>query len=138
MTTLAQYNTQMYEVSDAEDNFQDDILDCPSNAQLSRSLEKSYFGSGLSTSIDLARANLRSTSINALDFDNNKLMVEAEEGSWVHKKKEISISDSLVSSKATVKTAVFASGLLEFGGYQSQKHASLSIFQACTVKVQEK
>lgn len=79
--------------SDAEDEFQEDILDYLSNAQLSGSLEKRWpllirRASKLSTgdyeirAICQSRANLAGTSVNALvnaDFSNNKLMVEAEE-----------------------------------------------------------
>ncbi|KAG2132736.1 26S proteasome regulatory complex non-ATPase subcomplex Rpn1 subunit [Suillus bovinus] len=99
--------------ADAEDEFPEDILDCLSNTQLSRhfkefgkevgvadpkSLEDVYKShlettrSGLSANVDSARANLAGTFVNAFvnaGFGNDKLMVEAEEGSsWVYKNKD--------------------------------------------------
>ncbi|KAM6492451.1 Armadillo-type fold [Amanita muscaria] len=96
-----------------EEEFPDDIMECLSNVHLSqtfrefgkelgvqepKSLEDVYKShlentrAGTSANVDSARANLAGTFVNAFvnaGFGNDKLMVEAEEGSsWIYKNKE--------------------------------------------------
>jgi 26S proteasome regulatory subunit N1 len=96
-----------------EEEFPDDIMECLSNAHLSqyfrefgkelgvyepKSLEDVYKSHlentrpGTNANVDSARANLAGTFVNAFvnaGFGNDKLMVEAEEGSsWIYKNKE--------------------------------------------------
>ncbi|KAH7907570.1 26S proteasome regulatory complex non-ATPase subcomplex Rpn1 subunit [Hygrophoropsis aurantiaca] len=101
------------EDADAEEELPADIVECLSNIRLSthfrefgkevgvadpKSLEDVYKShlegsrTGATANVDSARANLAGTFVNAFvnaGFGNDKLMVEAEEGSsWVYKNKD--------------------------------------------------
>ncbi|KAF8634856.1 hypothetical protein AX17_004104 [Amanita inopinata Kibby_2008] len=96
-----------------QDEFPDDVMECLSNTHLShyfrefgkelgvsepKSLEDVYKSHlentrpGSTANVDSARANLAGTFVNAFanaGFGNDKLMVEAEEGSsWIYKNKD--------------------------------------------------
>ncbi|PFH48077.1 hypothetical protein AMATHDRAFT_66236 [Amanita thiersii Skay4041] len=101
------------DLEDDQEEFPEDIMECFSNVQLShyfrefgkelgvlepKSLEDVYKSHlentrpGSTANVDSARANLAGTFVNAFvnaGFGNDKLMVEAEEGSsWIYKNKD--------------------------------------------------
>lgn len=99
------------EPADEADKLPDDIVECLSNSRLStqfkefgkelgvlepKSLEDVYKthleNSRTTSNVDSARGNLASTFVNAFvnaGFGNDKLMVEADEGSsWIYKNKD--------------------------------------------------